>query len=86
MIVPDAPMDFNCALDITLLYLSRVNVVLVSKDADEEQAARLGFGFSKSLDEAIATVSKGIPDATVNILPSGGLVIPVVNEEMIFEW
>ena len=86
VIVPDAPMDFNCALDITLLYLSRVNVVLVSKDADDEQAARLGFGFSKSLDEAIATLSKGIPDATVNILPSGGLVIPVVNEEMIFAW
>jgi nickel-dependent lactate racemase len=86
VILPDAPMDFNAALDITLLYLSRVNVVLVSKDADEEQAARLGFGFSDSLDDAIAKVSKDIPDATVNILPSGGLVIPLVNEGMIFKW
>ncbi len=86
VIVPDAPMDFNCAMDITLLYLSRVNVILVSKDADEEQAARLGFSFAHSLDQAITKVSKDLPEATVNILPSGGLIIPVVSEAMIFEW
>jgi nickel-dependent lactate racemase len=86
VIVPDAPMDFNCAMDLTLLYLSRVNVILVSKDADEAQAARLGFRFAHSLDQAIARVSKDLPEATVNILPSGGLIIPVVSEAMIFEW
>jgi nickel-dependent lactate racemase len=86
VIVPDAPMDFNCALDITLLYLSRVNVILVSKDADEQQAARLGFGFARSLDQAITKVSKDVPGATVNILPSGGLIIPVVTEAMMYEW
>jgi hypothetical protein len=79
-------MDFNCAMDLTLLYLSRVKVILVSKDADEEQAARLGFGFAHSLDQAIAKVLKDLPEATVNILPSGGLIIPVVSEAMIFEW
>jgi nickel-dependent lactate racemase len=86
VIVPDAPMDFNCALDLTLLYLSRVKVILVSKDADEEQAARLGFGFAHSLDQAVAKVSRDLPEATVNILPSGGLIIPVMSEAMIFEW
>jgi nickel-dependent lactate racemase len=86
LIVPNAPMDFNAALNITLLYLSRVNVILVSKDADQEQAARLGFSFANSLDNAIEKVSKDIPDATLNILPSGGLLIPVLNEKMIFEW
>jgi nickel-dependent lactate racemase len=86
VIVPDAPMDFNCAINLTLLYLGRVNVILVSKDADEEQASRLGFSFARSLDQAIAKVSKDLPEATVNILPSGGLIIPVVSEAMIFEW
>jgi nickel-dependent lactate racemase len=86
VIVPDAPMDFNCALDLTLLYLSRVNVILVSKDADAEQAARLGFSFAPSLDQAIGKVSRDLPQATVNILPSGGLIIPVVSEAMNFEW
>jgi nickel-dependent lactate racemase len=86
VIVPDAPMDFNCALDLTLLYLSRVNVILVSKDADEAQAMRLGFSFAPSLDQAIAKVSRDLHQATVNILPSGGLIIPVVSEAMNFEW
>ena len=86
VIFPDGAMDFNAALNTTLLFLSRVNVVLVSKDADEEQAGRLGFSFAHSLNEAIAKVSKDIHEATVNILPSGGLIIPVVNQGMMFEW
>jgi nickel-dependent lactate racemase len=86
VIVPDAPMDFNCALDLTLLYLSRVKVIFVSEDADEEQAGRLGFSFARSLEEAIGKVSKDRPLATVNVLPSGGLVSPVVSDAMAFEW
>jgi nickel-dependent lactate racemase len=86
LIVPDASMDFNAALNTTLLYLSRVKIFLVSKDADEQQASRLGFGYASSLEGAISKVSKDIPRATVNILPSGGLILPLVADDMIFEW
>lgn len=86
VIFPDGAMDFNAALNTALLYLSRAKVILVSEDADEEQAGRLGFSFTHSLHEAITKVSRDIPEATVNILPSGGLIIPVVNEAMMFEW
>ena len=86
LIIPDAPMDFNSALNTTLLFLSRVKVLLVSKDADEQQAAQLGFGYAGSLDEAIALASRNVPEATVNILPSGGLVLPLVAEEMKFTY
>ena len=85
LIIPDAPMDFNCALDITLLYLSRVQVVMVSKDIDKDQAGRLGFGYASSLEEAIQKVLKEVPRGDVNILPAGGLVIPVMKEEMRFQ-
>jgi nickel-dependent lactate racemase len=85
-IVPNAPMDFNAALNTALLFLSRVRILLVSKDADERQAARLGFGHAGSLEEAIEQVSMDIPRAAVNILPSGGLTLPLVAEEMRFEW
>jgi nickel-dependent lactate racemase len=86
LIVPDGAIDFNSALNTTLLYLSRVKVILVSRVIDQKQAARLGFGYSRSLDEAITRVSKDIPKATVNILPAGGLVLPLVAKEMSFEW
>jgi len=79
-------MDFNAALNTALLFLSRVRILLVSKDVDEKQATRLGFGYAGSLEEAIAQVSKDIPRAAVNILPSGGLTLPLVAEEMRFTW
>ncbi len=86
LIAPEAAMDVNSAINTTLLFLSRVNVLLVSKDADTEQAAKLGFDHAVSLDEAIARVSKGLPEATVNVLPAGGLVFPLLAEDMKFEY
>lgn len=81
-IIPAAPMDFNGALNMTLLNLSRVKVILVSRDADAKQAARLGFSYVDGLEKAISMVSRDIPNATVNILPAGGLVIPLVEQKM----
>jgi lactate racemase len=86
LIAPEAPMDVNSAINTTLLFLSRVRVILVSKDADAQQAARLGFDYAASLDEAIARVSTEIPQATVNVLPAGGLVFPLLAEAMKFEY
>ena len=85
LIAPNAPMDFNCALKLTLLYLSRVKVILVSKDVGRDDAARLGFGHADSLEEAIQKVLKEVPRGEVNILPAAGLVIPVMKEELRFQ-
>ena len=83
--VPNAPMDFNCAIYLTLLFLSRVKVILVSKDANREQAARLGFEYAATLEEAVGMLARKIPEAGINILPSGGLIIPLVENDMVFE-
>jgi len=83
--VPEASMDFNCALDMTLLLLSRVKAILVSQEVGQHEAARLGFGHAHSLEEAIQEVLRDVPSGDVNILPAGGLVIPVMKEEMRFQ-
>ena len=85
LIVPRAPMDFNCALDLTLLYQSRVAVTMVSADSDTDQARRLGFKFATSINEAVSEIAKNLPQATVNILPAGGLVVPVTEERLSFD-
>ena len=85
LVVPEAPMDFNCALDTTLLNLSRVRATLVARDADEAQASRLGFRYAPTLEEAIAEVAAEQPKATVNILPSGGLTIPITKAPLVFQ-
>ncbi len=86
LIAPEAPMDVNSAINTTMLFLSRVKVILVTKDSDAEQAARLGFAYAASLDEALTRVANELPRATVNILPAGGLVLPLLAEDMKFEY
>jgi len=76
-LVPEVSMDFNCALGHTLLYLTRVRVILVSRDIRREEAFRLGFGHAASLEEAMERVSRDQPRAQVNIVPAAGLIIPI---------
>jgi nickel-dependent lactate racemase len=79
-IIDNAPIDFNCALDFTLLYLTFVNVIIVSKDVSSKEAARLGFKHTDSLDQAIKMVYENVPRARVNIFPAGGLTNPVLKK------
>lgn len=85
-VVPDAPMDFNSALNTVLLAQERIETVLVSRDADEEQARRIGFRYAGSLQRAIDAIAARRKEATVNILPSGGLVLPLLADSVRFDW
>jgi len=86
LIAPEAPMDNNSAINTTLLFLSRVKVLLVSKDSDAKQAAQLGFDYAATLREALERVAAEMPAATVNILPAGGLLLPLLADDMKFEY
>ncbi len=85
-LIPGLAMDFNSALNMTMLFASRARMFLVSEDAGKAQAARLGFDYTTSLQDAIDTVAKALPAPTVNILPSGGVVLPIIPESMRIEW
>ncbi len=85
-IIPGIAMDFNAALNMSLLQSTRTRVLLVSEEAGQAQAARLGLGYAASLQEAIDRTAKDLPRATVNILPSGGVVLPIIPQEMRSEW
>ena len=80
-IIENAPIDFNAALDYTLLYRCLVNVIIVSKDVSVDEAARLGFKHADSLDQAIKTVHENVPQAKVNIFPAGGLTNLVLKKD-----
>ena len=85
-IIPGIAMDFNSALNCTMLYVSRTRMFLVSDDADEAQAARLGFEYAPSVQAAINRVACDVPKATVNIMPSAAYVLPLVPESMRVTW
>jgi nickel-dependent lactate racemase len=84
LIVKGGPIDLNAASFLNLLILGRVHVILVSKDATEEQAARVGFDYASTIPQAIAMLAGKVSDATVNILPSGGMIVPIVKELITF--
>lgn len=76
-IVANTPLDFNYGIILAVLYLARVDVILVSKDVSVEDAARLGFKSEPSIDQAIKLMYQKNPHAKINILPAGGLIVPI---------
>ena len=85
LIIENAPIDFNGALSYTLLYLGIVNVIMVSKDVGQDQAARLGFKHADSLDQAVQMVYRDVPKAKVNIFSAGGLTVPILRKTFSFD-
>ena len=85
-VVPNAPMDFNSALNTVLLAQKRIRTLLISPDTDEDQVRRLGFDYVPSLQQAIEMIARDRSSATVNILPSGGLVLPLLADGIRFSW
>jgi len=59
----------------------RIRTILVSPAVSRDTAATLGFEYSPSVEEAVDTLGSAYPEARVAILPSGGLVVPIVDEE-----
>jgi hypothetical protein len=79
-------MDFNSALNTVLLAQKRIRTLLISPDTDEDQVRRLGFDYVPSLQQAIEMIARDRSSATVNILPSGGLVLPLLADGIRFSW
>ena len=84
LIVQGGPLDLNGAAFLNLLLLSRVQVVLVSPHVTAKQAARIGFDYAATIEEAIGMAAAKVPRATVNILPLGGMIVPLVKEQLTF--
>jgi len=81
----EGAIDFNCAIFYALVCAARSSITMVSRDLDERSIARLGFQYASSLEEAIERESRVRPQATVNIFPIGGLVLPLTKEPPIYE-
>jgi hypothetical protein len=70
---------------VTLLYLSLVNVVIVSREVSKDQARRIGFKHVDSLDKAIQLAYRSFPQAKVNIFSAGGLTVPLLKKDFCFD-
>jgi nickel-dependent lactate racemase len=76
-ILEKAPVDFNMGLSFSFLYMSQVKVIIVSKDVSKTEAEEMGFSHFSSIADAIMVEEKKNPSITVNILPFGGMILPI---------
>lgn len=79
-IMADAPPELNMSMAQVMLTLNDFHVILVSRDMPRGQVERLGFAFAEDMNAAIAQGSEKYHQATVNIVPSGGVILPIVSE------
>ena len=54
------------------------NIIHVTEGLTREQVELMNFSYAATLDDAIQQAYKKVPQAEVTILPSGGMIIPVI--------
>ena len=55
-------------------------VILVTGDIPRETVERLGFLFAEDLDRAFAMSAAFVPSPEVHVVPSGGVILPVFED------
>jgi nickel-dependent lactate racemase len=79
LIMEGGAIDFNMALAMTLAVQHRFRTILVSKDISRDQGEKMGFTYARDLEEAFDLGSAICPRPNVHIIPSGGVILPVVR-------
>jgi nickel-dependent lactate racemase len=79
LIMEGGAIDFNMALGMTLATQHRFKIILVSEDISKETGEKMGFMHAEDLEQAF-DLSADIcpPNPEVHIIPSGGVILPVI--------
>jgi nickel-dependent lactate racemase len=76
----EGPMDFNMALILIFFVSQKYRVVLVADKVLQQAAVRMGFDYAPDLPGAIEEMKRQKENLTVNILPAGGYIFPLLTE------
>lgn len=72
--------ELNMSLAQALIALNDYQVILVTDGVSQRNIKRLGFTAAKNLDDAVAACAKKYDQPTVNIVPSGGVIVPILSD------
>jgi nickel-dependent lactate racemase len=78
-ILPDGAPEFNMSLAQALLGQHDFRIIVVSPEMPRRTAERLGFAFAETIEEAMGMAQELHPTARVNVVPSGGVILPVLS-------
>lgn len=79
-IMENGAPELNMSMAQALLAQNDYTVILVSRDISKHTADRLGFAHAGDIGSAIAMARKIFPVAGVHVVPSGGVMLPVLPE------
>ena len=77
-IMQDGAPEFNMSMAQALLAQNDYTVILVSREISSDTAKRLGFAHAESIDQAVEMAHDIVPEAKVHVVPSGGVILPVL--------
>lgn len=80
LIMKGGAIDFNMALGMTLAAQHHFKIILATQDIPKEKVEMMGFLFAATLPEAFEKVSRVFPEPDVHVIPSGGVILPVMQE------
>lgn len=80
-IIETGAPELNMSVAQALLAQDEFRVILVSEDIPRTGVERLGFMPAAHLEEAFALSSKLLPQPDVHVVPSGGVILPVLQDK-----
>ncbi|MFO7460039.1 MAG: nickel-dependent lactate racemase [Desulfatiglandales bacterium] len=80
LIMKGGAIDFNMALGMTLAAQHRFKIILATRDISRQKAEMMGFLSAENLPDAFERVSRVFPEPEVHVIPSGGVILPVMKE------
>jgi len=78
-IMEDGSPELNMSMAQALLAQHDFKVILVADDIPRETVERLGFLSAEDLNQAFAMSAAFCPNPAVHVVPSGGIILPVVQ-------
>jgi len=79
LIMKGGAIDFNMALGMTLAIQHRFKIILISQEIPKEKGEKMGFIYADGLQEAFEIGTEICPRPDVHIIPSGGVILPILR-------
>ncbi|MGD9157813.1 MAG: nickel-dependent lactate racemase [Desulfobacteraceae bacterium] len=75
-IIKDGAPELNMSLAQVILAIASYRVIMFSKEVPRDHIEKLGFIHAETIEDAIAISDQYVKNPSVNIVPSGGVIIP----------
>ena len=78
LVLPNCPIELNMAGATALKAQAKFKVIIASENLPAAKIEQMGFIHAGNIGEALDTAKGMMPTAEVHVIPSGGVILPIV--------